>query len=464
MPVDPSKLLDQQTQGPSAKAWLGFLAVGVVASGILIYLYPQLFPEHQNNIEQISVSEPTGPLSVSADTPINVPAAALELVTTRDTISGISFDHPANWITETTSKLALAKIDSCGSASAAFYPLEFTVENHSASKIIEFFSDAVKAHAVRQSGNVTIGSINDSKTDSASALFSGNICSKNVRGLISSTVNGSQGIVRIYWAPENNFSELESTLNLMIKSYRAPGDGTLLEIQGSKIEIATPDIWNVTDSSQSILATSNSKRVLATYLPIEAPDSLPGIIDTIIQLEKDAGLLISNESTILNEEFSFTDSADLEWSISSRITNFNLEETPTRAIITASTTSQLDKAIIVWRQAAAETFNEDSVQLLAVGNSIKFIEPELSGLIDNKTVKIPILPRNETDSFLGGTDLVKDLAKIAAGKWRPFILGYQKVFAPDNSFLLTPLANTNAVGNFTRVIDGEIQTLTPVDD
>ncbi|MCA9388582.1 hypothetical protein KC644_02345 [Candidatus Berkelbacteria bacterium] len=444
-------LLDNPIKKPPRTLWV-IVAILITLTGLgLLFAYPKIFPDSTTELATFNVKEAPSFFKAEADESVIEDRQLPSLVKYNDSISGFSLEAPPEWQIASNTGVISARSDSCGTNTAAFFPVKLTNLNFEPKQLLNDFGQIITSTFESNGGAFNLGEINDENKGIATAIFTGQACNNQIRGSLSASVSENKGLVRMSWAPQSDFEQLDLTLKEIIKSYRLTGSADFLKLSGSKIEIASPENWTIIENEQTIIAELNDKRVLVTALPLEADDSPELAIDNILQLEQDAGYEMSDLQIVSNKTETGTQADNQSWIATYRIIEFTNSNQKYRAGLTSATYSNLNGALISWKQAPVDEFSEQSLRFASMEQGTRLL-PD-NGLIEDtdSTYQLPIIFSVEEESVLTKLALAK---KLTSADWLNIVLGYDRVINQNEEFL-APRSSQLPSGIYKRS-DGQL--------
>lgn len=429
---------DESAQPLGARAKVGLGALAVLALGALVAAPELFFPADSPQIvtadlQTVPSTSPEESTDVPVSSPTPAPTPSQALTTSTDAVTGVTVEHPAGWTVTSESSAMVLRSDECGSSTVVFYPITLIDRELQAEAILTSYLDAVAQALKANRGTLERGSIRRASDSEASVLVAGTACGNAMRGQAGVIMTGSRALVKLAWTPTTLADSLQTTITTMLQRYQTTETGTFLTIGGSRLELAAPTDWTKTEQAQSMAALKDSLKVQTTVLPKTSDVALDGLVDTWLQLERDAGTELNDVTTVsTGTAKDVTDTRDRPWSLAYRVLTYTQGGTPMRALVTAGQTPELgDAALLTWRQAPTETWETETSLLLAIEQSVRLLPK--SGLITGEAGPFQ-LPRSFLDehpSPLLGSAYADAVRTTRGNRWTELIQSYARLRSPS---------------------------------
>lgn len=460
---------DETVRRPGIRFWVIAAVFVVLGSGGVWVANQYLFPAEASTLQldqlesQLPVASPTANSATpSTSTGGTTHAPVQNVVTTTDSVTGVSVAHPADWLVRTADGLLLVRSEACGSTSALFYPVELLDRTVDAKTLLADTSTSVLAQLQSAGGTLVLGTVDASDEVSATSLLTGTLCGVVVEGVAQATVQGQRGLVKLHWFPSAQKQALANTMTKILASYKLTTGAEVLPYQGSGLQLPVPSGWQFTESTDSATVTHETASVTVVLLAFPATESLDTALDSWLQLQRDATPPLAKESVLQVDEQSASDSDGRQWNTKTRHLSYVKDGVAYRATVTAAYTDALgNNSLLTWQTAPESSWADDVATLASVAIGARVGGSHslaVSGVLDP-----PTQSTLADTSLLTGTDITRTLLQSQSERWLPQLMRFELVQSSTAEQFLAPVtAKSVQTGGYSATSNGQVTQLVPV--
>lgn len=456
-------LYDESVRQPARMFWIG-LAGLAFSGGIATWVAnTYLFPAEDialTTLPQI-VAEEQGPLVVSADE--QPTAVTTSLRTVSDTIRGFQVGVPGGWSLRATDGPVVVTNNSCGSASALFYPVELIDQSLAADTLLRDVWSVVASQVSTRGGSLTLGEVASASKESATSLIIGSACGATVEGAIQATTQGNQALVKLHWFPTDQKLELTSVFAKLLQSYRSTVATPLPLVDSGRLRLALAEGWTEQATEQSLAVQRDNLMVKTSTISFPSTESLDTALASWLQLERDAGAEFGDFTVMSETSASNEDSRGNQWNSKSQEVRFTRGQLRYSGLLTAAYTDALGNAAwLLWRSAPESDWSAESSRLTAIETSA-MISEDATLPITTRSLTLPTTTAPTGDATLSGQGFRAALQDKAMARWQPRLDSFVRLTSSSKEEFFASIAARQATtGVYSATINGQITTLTPI--
>lgn len=335
---------------------------------------------------------------------------------------GFTVNKPKAWDINVSSGVILIKNDDCGSVGAIIYPVRPLDSTLSAQLLAEKFI-AVFNNQLTTGNKIILGDVFNQPTKHMVGLMAGKLCQNDIVGNVESIIEGNQAMIKLSWAPKEQYETLKANLETSTNSFQIVQSGQRLSLRGDVLRIGVPQDAVVEEQEQSIVARGDQFKVVATVIPSLAANEPQTLIDLFLQLQKDSGLALRDLS-ITEQAVVALELEQIKWQIGIREVTFTQDDKIFRAqSIVGINDQQADQALLIWKEASDDNWQKRQADLSFIEATVEVSKTKEKPEI----VKLPIRSIQVGAQALEQLKFSAELKQAQQQLWQDLILAYREI-------------------------------------
>lgn len=335
---------------------------------------------------------------------------------------GYSLNKPDNWEVVSSSGVIIIRKDADTMTAAIIYPIKLKADL-SSSEILNTYFNVIRYLVVENGGSLEI-----TKNEQSSAVFSGMIENQKISGKIFVETSGKYAVYKMYWSTD--LENYESDLKKSIDSYeKSPEIVKPLKVnKGNYFSIPSPEGWKITETTNGIDAfddeiTGVSGAILVNAFGQTTPDEF---IDFTIK-----SLGIADQELVSQGVYdSVSDNNGNSWYTKSKEFIYTYKGEKVRGIFSASITNGYGyafSAMMTLRQSSVERWDEISPTLTQMERNFVVISSSQT----TTNVKLPSNHPADSSSIMSSWEYRNQVEDRLSNKWQETIMGYENTISPS---------------------------------